>query len=92
MAGPGLLPEEPAALAFTVPRVPGHQVGQEALCAGRHALPLAPFHHVPCAGAPRGLTPGQPHGALQQLGGPVVQRGGDLQIQTLEQGRAGHGL
>ena len=92
VAGPGLLPEEASALALA--RVAGHQVSQEALSAGRDALPLAPADHVLGAGprGPRSLAPGQPHGALQELGGPVVQGGGELQVQTLEQGGAGHGL
>ena len=75
MARPGLLPEEPPALALTIPGVPRHQVSQEALCARCYALTLAPSDHVLGTGArgPRSLTPGEPHGALQEFGGSVVQ-------------------
>jgi len=86
MARPGLLPEEPATFALAVPRVPGHQVRQEALGARGDAFALAPAEHVLGAGArgPRSEAPGQPHGALQELRGPVIQGGGNLQIETLE--------
>ena len=92
VARAGLLSQELSHVSLS--RVPGHQAGQETFGTGGYALTLAFADHVLRSGprGPRGLAPGEPHRTLQELRGTVVQRGRDLQIQTVEEGGAGHGL
>lgn len=92
MARAGLLPHELAHLSLAL--VARHQAGQETFGAGGDALALAVAVYVLGAGprGPGGLAPGQPHGALQELRGAVVQGGRDLQVQAVVEGGAGHGL
>lgn len=90
VARAGLLSQELSHVSLS--RVPGHQAGQETFRTGGYALTLADHVLRSGPGGPRGLAPGEPHRTLQELRGTVVQRGRDLQIQTVEEGGAGHGL
>lgn len=91
VARAGFLPQELAHLSLS--RVAGHQTGQEAFGAGGNALTLASAQVVSTGPrGPWGQAPAQPHRTLQELRGAVIQRGGDLQVQAVEEGSAGQGL
>lgn len=106
MTGAGLLPHHAAptvpaqvSLPLSVPISLAavrarDQAREEALGSARQALSAAagPAGWTVGPVRPQAVAPRQAHGAIQQVGGPVVQRGRELQVQAVEHGGSGLGL